>query len=222
MLGGWYLPAHVQHNDYARPLWLLRGECRRGALPRDERARRAPPRARARGAARGAAARGGRWRALTLLAAVLRLSTLDLQSFWYDEAFTPVHVLHPSLAATLRSMVAHGEHPAALVHARVGRLARARHRRGRAAAAVGARRDRHGARRLGDRQRAGRAAARRSACAALVAVNPLFVWYSQEARAYALFVLHGVARDALLPARLREPTRGAPGGRSRSRARWRC
>jgi mannosyltransferase len=27
------------------------------------------------------------------------------------------------------------------------------------------------------------------ACAALVAVNPLFVWYSQEARAYALFVL---------------------------------
>ena len=43
--------------------------------------------------------------ALTLLAAVLRLSTLDLQSFWYDEAFTPVHVLHPSLWATLRSVV---------------------------------------------------------------------------------------------------------------------
>jgi uncharacterized membrane protein len=43
--------------------------------------------------------------ALTLLAAALRLSTLDLQSFWYDEAFTPVHVLHPSLWATLRSVV---------------------------------------------------------------------------------------------------------------------
>ena len=42
--------------------------------------------------------------ALTLLAAALRLSTLDLQSFWYDEAFTPVHVLHPSLWATLRSV----------------------------------------------------------------------------------------------------------------------
>ena len=28
-------------------------------------------------------------------------------------------------------------------------------------------------------------------CAALVAVNPLFVWYSQEARAYGLFVLMG-------------------------------
>ena len=35
--------------------------------------------------------------ALTLLAAALRLSTLGLQSFWYDEAFTPVHVLHASL-----------------------------------------------------------------------------------------------------------------------------
>ncbi len=46
--------------------------------------------------------------ALTLLAAVLRLSTLGLQSFWYDEAFTPVHVLHLSLWATLRS-VAHTE-----------------------------------------------------------------------------------------------------------------
>ena len=31
--------------------------------------------------------------------------------------------------------------------------------------------------------------------------NPLFVWYSQEARAYALFVLLAAARDAVLPAR---------------------
>src|SRR5271169_926145 len=55
-----------------------------------------------------AIARLPRWwplAALTLLAAALRLSTLDLQSFWYDEAFTPVHVLHASLAATLRSVV---------------------------------------------------------------------------------------------------------------------
>ncbi len=39
--------------------------------------------------------------ALLLLAAALRFSTLGLQSFWYDEAFTPVHVLHASLGATL-------------------------------------------------------------------------------------------------------------------------
>ena len=43
--------------------------------------------------------------ALLLLAAALRFSTLGLQSFWYDEAFTPVHVLHTSLGATLRSVV---------------------------------------------------------------------------------------------------------------------
>src|SRR5438105_2096093 len=42
--------------------------------------------------------------ALTLLAAALRLSTIDLQSFWYDEAFTPVRVLHSSLGATLRGV----------------------------------------------------------------------------------------------------------------------
>ena len=43
--------------------------------------------------------------ALVLLAAALRLATLDLQSFWYDEAFTPVRVLHTSVGATLRSVV---------------------------------------------------------------------------------------------------------------------
>ncbi len=32
----------------------------------------------------------------------------DLQSFWYDEAFTPVHVLHAGLGATLRA-VSHTE-----------------------------------------------------------------------------------------------------------------
>src|SRR5271157_6256082 len=46
--------------------------------------------------------------AITALAAVLRFSTLDLQSLWYDEAFTPVHVLHPGLVATLHA-VAHTE-----------------------------------------------------------------------------------------------------------------
>ncbi len=45
-------------------------------------------------------------------------------------------------------------------------------------------------------------------CAALVAVNPLFVWYSQEARAYGLFVLMGaLAMLCFLRAQYR-PTRG--------------
>ncbi|MDQ6811372.1 MAG: hypothetical protein M3Z95_05695, partial [Actinomycetota bacterium] len=58
-------------------------------------------------AVRASRARAGWWAlaAMVILAAALRLSTLDLQSFWYDEAFTPVHVLHRSLWATLRAMV---------------------------------------------------------------------------------------------------------------------
>ena len=127
--------------------------------------------------------------ALTLLAAALRFSTLDLQSFWYDEAFTPVRVLHPSLGATLRSVV-HTENtpplwyliawadarifgtseialrwPSALAGAATVPVvwAIARELSARRAVAV--------------------------AAAALVAVNPVFVWYSQEARAYGLFVL---------------------------------
>ena len=126
--------------------------------------------------------------ALTLLAAGLRFGTLDLQSFWYDEAFTPVRVLHPSLWATLRSVV-HTENTPPLWYmlawadarvfgtgeialrwpsALVGTLtvpvawASGRELTGRRATAV--------------------------ATAALVAVNPLIVWYSQEARAYGLFV----------------------------------
>ena len=126
--------------------------------------------------------------ALTVAAAALRLSTLGLQSFWYDEAFTPVHVLHPSLWATLRSVV-HSENTPPLwyllawVDSRILPTGEVALRLPSALAgiatvpvawAIG-------------RELAGRRAA--LACAALVAFNPLLVWYSQEARAYALFVL---------------------------------
>ena len=52
-------------------------------------------------------------------------------------------------------------------------------------------------------------AGRRTAivCAALVAVNPLFVWYSQEARSYALFVLTAALAILCFLRVLREPTR---------------
>src|ERR1700677_1259987 len=59
--------------------------------------RRLEVRARARArplAAPAAARRGGG-----------RLATIGEQSLWYDEAYTPVHVLHASLGATLRTMV---------------------------------------------------------------------------------------------------------------------
>ncbi|HTA12153.1 MAG TPA: glycosyltransferase family 39 protein, partial [Solirubrobacteraceae bacterium] len=47
-----------------------------------------------------------------------------------------------------------------------------------------------------------------AACAALVAVNPLFVWYSQEARAYGLFVLTGALAMLCFLRAWRQPTRG--------------
>ena len=63
------------------------------------------------------------------------------------------------------------------------------HRRVRPALALGPRRGRHGPGRLPARRRAARPRAPGSLAAALVAVNPMLLWYSQEARAYALLVL---------------------------------
>jgi mannosyltransferase len=145
--------------------------------------------------------------ALTLLAALLRLTTLNLQSFWYDEAFTPVHVLHPGLWATLRS-VAHTENTPPLWYllawadSRVLGTGEVALRLPSALAgiatvpvawAIG--------RELADRRAA-------IVCAALVAVNPLFVWYSQEARAYGLFVLMAALAMLCFLRAQREPTWG--------------
>ncbi|MGA2164085.1 MAG: glycosyltransferase family 39 protein [Solirubrobacteraceae bacterium] len=125
--------------------------------------------------------------ALVVLAAALRLSTLDLQSFWYDEAYVPVHTLHPSLLATLRS-VEHRENTPPLWYVLVwgwsrifgtGMLAL---RLPSALAGIATVPVAWG---IGQ-QLAGRRAA--IATAALVATNPLLVWYSQEARVYGLFV----------------------------------
>ena len=146
--------------------------------------------------------------ALTVLAAALRFSTLDLQSFWYDEAFTPVRVLHPSLGATLRSVV-HTENTPPLWYllawadARVLGTGEIALRWPSALAgtatvpvvwAI--------ARELSSRRAVAITAA------ALVAVNPLFVWYSQEARAYALFVLLAALAMLCFLRAEREPTPG--------------
>jgi mannosyltransferase len=125
--------------------------------------------------------------ALVVLATVLRLSTLDLQSFWYDEAYVPVHTLHPSLVATLRS-VEHRENTPPLWYvliwgwSRVFGLGMLALRLPSALAGIATVPVAWG---IGQ-QLAGRRVA--IATAALVATNPLFVWYSQEARAYGLFV----------------------------------
>jgi hypothetical protein len=143
--------------------------------------------------------------ALILLAAALRLATLTEQGFWYDEAFTPVHVLHAGLGATLKSLV-HSENTPPLWYLLAWADARV----------------------LGDGALALRlpsalagiatvpvvwaigseVAGRRAALigAALVAVNPLFVWYSQEARAYGLFVLFAALAMLCFARLLREPS----------------
>ncbi len=126
--------------------------------------------------------------ALVLLATVLRFATLGEQSFWYDEAFTPVHVLHPSLTATLRA-VGHTENTPPLWYVLIwgwSRMLGTGEVALRSLSALAGVLTVPLAWGIG-RELAGRRAA--IAMAALVAVNPLLVWYSQEARAYALYVL---------------------------------
>ncbi len=143
--------------------------------------------------------------ALILLAALLRLTSLGAQSFWYDEAFTPLHVLHPSLFTTLESLPKTENSPplwyviewfdyrlfgsgafALRLPSAIAGIALVP-----VAWAIG-------------RELADRAAA--VACAALVTVGPLFVWYSQEARVYGLFMLmSGLATLAFVRV-LRDPS----------------
>jgi mannosyltransferase len=145
--------------------------------------------------------------AVTVLAAALRLSTLNLQSFWFDEAFTPVHVLRPSLWATLRGIGRTENTPPlwyilAWADSRVlgtGEIAL------RLPSALAGIATVPVAWAIG-RELSGRRVA--ILCAALVAVNPLFIWFSQEARSYELFVLTAALAMLCFLRALREPTRG--------------
>ena len=148
--------------------------------------------------------------ALIVLAAALRLGTLGLQSFWFDEAFTPVHVLHPSLAKTLDALTKTENSPPLWyilewVSYRLLGTGEWALRLPSALAGIALVPVAWGV----GRELAGRRAA--LATAALVAVGPIFVWYSQEARVYGLYALaSGVAILAFL--RLLD----APGERRRA------
>jgi mannosyltransferase len=155
--------------------------------------------------------------ALIVLAAILRFATLGQQSFWYDEAFTPVHVLHSGLGATMRA-VAHTENTPPLwyliawLDVRVlGDGAFALRLPSALAGvltvpvvwAIG---EQLAGRPTDDRPAIGRRVALIGAT--IVAVNPLLVWYSQEARAYGLFVLFCALAMLCFVRVVREPTRG--------------
>ncbi|HXC23369.1 MAG TPA: glycosyltransferase family 39 protein [Solirubrobacteraceae bacterium] len=146
--------------------------------------------------------------AILLLAAALRLSTLGLQSFWYDEAFTPVHVLRAGLGATLHNLV-HTENTPPLWYVLEWGFSRAlgtgvvalRLLSALAGIATVAIAWAIGSELQGPPTR--RAAI---VTATLVAVNPLFVWYSQEARAYGLFVFAASLALLCFLRALREPS----------------
>jgi 4-amino-4-deoxy-L-arabinose transferase-like glycosyltransferase len=143
--------------------------------------------------------------AVVLLAAALRLPTLGAQSFWYDEAFTPVHVLHASLGATLRA-VSRTENTPPLWYVLewgVARLFGTGEVALRMLSALAGIATVPIAWAIGG-ELAGRRAA--LATALLVAVSPILVWYSQEARAYALFVLLAALALLCFLRALREPT----------------
>ena len=149
---------------------------------------------------------GGHSRGSCCSPRALRFSTLGLQSFWYDEAFTPVHVLHTSLGATLHSVV-HTENTPPLWYVLIWAWSRVF---GTGAVALRLPSAVFGVATVAVAWGIGRELTSRRAtaiaAAAFVAVNPLFVWYSQEARAYGLFVLtSALAMLCFLRAR-REPT----------------
>jgi mannosyltransferase len=149
--------------------------------------------------------------ALIVLAAALRLATLTEQSFWYDESFTPVHVLHADLGATLKALV-HSENTPPLWYLLAWVDVRLL---GDGALALRLPSALAGIATVPVVWAIGNALSGRRAAltgAAIVAVNPLFVWYSQEARAYGLFVFFAALAMLCFVRLLREP--------STTRAAW--
>src|SRR5215218_1210959 len=143
---------------------------------------------------------------IVVLAAALRFATLDTQSYWFDEA-TTVHLVRMDLGGMLGAIpdsestppvyyvvawlwakvFGVGEFGLRSLSALIGTVS---------VPVVYALAKRAGSERAG------------VAAAALAAFNPLLVWYSQEARAYALLVLLcAIATLLAIDARERPRTR---------------
>jgi mannosyltransferase len=125
--------------------------------------------------------------ALTVLGAALRFPTLDRQSFWLDELVT-VDLLHRGLGDVLAEIPRTEATPfvyyvIAWLWGSVFGLGEVGLRSLSALAGTATILVAYGAGRVLVSRRAGLVAA------ALVAVNPFLVWYSQEARSYALLTL---------------------------------
>lgn len=142
--------------------------------------------------------------AVTALAALLRFATLDIQSFWFDEAVT-VDLLDQGLGGLLGDIPESESTPPlyyllAWLWAQVFGLGEVGLRSfsalcGTAAVPLAW---------LAARELVSARAA--LAVAGLAAVNPLLVWYSQEARSYALLLLLGTVSLWLFARLLKRPT----------------
>jgi mannosyltransferase len=152
--------------------------------------------------------RGSAWAlaSITLIAALIRFLVLGHQSYDHDEAVTAARVLQPGLAGTWDAIV-HGERSPPLYYLLAWVWSKVF-----GTGAVGLRSlsalfgtltvpvAYRAAVEFG-RPRAGLIAA------ALVALNPYLVWYSQEARSYALFVLFSAVALVYFARSVRAPSR---------------
>jgi mannosyltransferase len=138
--------------------------------------------------------------------AALRFSTLDLQSYWYDEVITADHVLHASLFDTLSTLPSSESTPplyyllawAWSVPFGTGEVGL------RSLSAV------IGTATIPVAYGGGTALSSRRAgliAAGLVAASPTLIWYSQEARAYGLLVFMSALSFLLFVLALGEPSR---------------
>jgi mannosyltransferase len=148
--------------------------------------------------------------ALTAVAAVLRFATLDLQSYWFDESVT-VHLLRLGLGDMLGRIPGSESTPPlyyvlAWLWSKPFGLGEAGLRSlsallGTATVPVAY---------LAAKELCSRRVG--LAVAALAAVNPVLVWYSQEARAYALLVLLTALSLWALALLVRRPSTKAAAG----------
>jgi uncharacterized membrane protein len=144
---------------------------------------------------------------LVVVAAALRFPTLATQSFWHDEAVTVGRVLKPSLGGTLHAVGSSEATPPfyyvlAWLWTRVFGLGEFGIRSMSALFGVALVPVMWGAGRRLLWPRAGLVAA------ALTAVSPFLVWYSQEARAYILLAFLCGASLLLLARALERPSTG--------------
>ena len=139
---------------------------------------------------------------LIVIGAVLRFSTLGLQSFDYEEVVV-ARIVHGDLLQTVTSAFHERTPPTYYVLAWSWTRAFGVHEVGlRSLSAL------LGTLTIPAAYAVGTALARRSAgllAAALVAVNPMLVWYSQYARAYVLLVLFATVGLYFFARALREP-----------------